>query len=308
MFNIANYPDRYVKASGDKTGFEDAHNLAAKFHKGGTIILEDDAQYFIDRQVVINPAHVHFHGGGSLVNVLHNGVAFLIDATGATNYKRDKSRSLGFVTVRLNGHKDSVGVHFDTAPSGDRSSSPLLQCFSIENAGVAAKLGRNAYLITFRDCNFGWNQLGIQRLKFDNNGEQIYFDGGSIYNGGRAFWFADRNGDMRFNNTSFDYNQQIGYTDTQIEFFGCHFESKSAVTTRKWQFEVDNGGNMTFHGGGLGLVDWNNGQLNAAQPPAEQLFTVWGQGGSFNSYGLKGVTPNHWTKSVCNKMENYKAI
>jgi len=308
MFTIGYYPDKYIKASGDTTGATDRANLAQMATTKGTWILDDDdAAYYINNTVTIDPTHIYFQGNGSVINALHTGTALKIDSTGSTNYKRAKARQIGHFTVRGNGNASSIGILLDTPSGGDRSSSPVLSNICIENFGVGSRIGANAYLVTYRDVDIGWCGVGLQRLTFANNGEQIKYDGGSIFNGnGRAFHFASSNGELRFFGTSFDYNNQIGYSDSIVEFHGPHFESNSARTTNRWQFEVDNGGTMSFFGGDCGLVDWNNGLIHPTLPPASHLFMVWGQGGAYYDYGLKCNFPQHYKVALCNKEGGYR--
>lgn len=305
MFTIGYYPDKYIKASGDVTGATDRVNLAQMATTKGTWILDDDAAYYINNTVTIDPTHVYFHGNGSVINALHTGTAIKVDSTGSTNYKRAKARSIGHFTVRGNGNAASIGVLLDTPSNGDRSSSPVLANMCIENFGVGSRIGANAYLVTYRDVDIGWCGVGLQRLAFANNGEQIKYDGGSIFNGVRAFWFGANNGELRFFGTSLDYNQQIGYTDAIVEFHGVHFESGSNQTTLKRQFEVDNGGTMSFFGGDCGLVDWNNGQINQTKPPSDYLFWAWGQGGAYYDFGLRCNFKQHYKVALCNTSNGY---
>jgi len=307
VFTIGYYPDKYIEPSGDTTGAADTALLNAMMLKKGTFILRDDGTYYINNTVTIDPTHVLLHGNGALINALHSGNAIKLDSTGSTNYKRAKARHIGEFTVRGNGNAASNGLLLDTPTGGDRSTSPSINNVCIENFGVGTRIGENSYLVTLRDVDIGWCATGIQRLNFANNGEQIKLDGGSIFNGGRAFDFKAPNGELRFFGTSLDYNKQIGYTDTIVEFHGVHFESNSANTTNKRQFEVDNGGSMTFIGGDCGLVDYNGGAINTALPPAPNLFTVWGQGGSYYDFGLKCNFAQHFTEKLCSVEGGYKS-
>jgi len=305
VFTIGNFPDKYIKPSGDITGATDTARINAALSQKGTFIFDDNGDYSTNNTVTIDPTSVYFQGNGSVFNAKHNGVAFKIDSTGSTNYKRAKGRSIGDFAVRGNGSATSNGLLLDTPIGGDRSSSPSINNVCIENFNVGVKIGTNAYLVTLRDVDIGWCATGLQRLVFSNNGEQILYEGGSIFNGGRAFWFGAPNGELRLVGTSLDYNQQIGYTDAIVEAHGCHFESGSNQTTLKRQFEVDNGGTMTFIGGDCGLVDWNGGAINLAKPPAPNLFTVWGQGGAYYDYGLKCNFAQHFTDKLCNIENGY---
>jgi len=306
VFTIGNFPDKYIKPSGDITGATDTARINAALSQKGTFIFDDNGDYTLNNTVPIDPTSVYFQGNGAKFNISGQAIAtaFLFDSTGSVNYKRASGRAIeNFVVIgSQNSSLENKALRLNTPTGGDRSTSAVFRNICTEGFGNPIFIGANAYCNSFENLSIrNYTNVGILRSSFNNNGESIAFSRCTIFNGARAFWFAGPNGELIFDQCRFDYNQQVGYSDAIVEFHGVHFESGSNQTTLKRQFEVDNGGTMSFFGGDCGLVDWNGGEINLAKPPAPNLFTVWGQGGAFYNYGLKIASEKqHFTDKLCN--------
>lgn len=228
------------------------------------------------------------HANGATVTVFVNYLtARCSDPNPIPNYKREYAHKISGFTIRgnnpVNGY--SVGL-FLNSPSeglGDVAASAVVDGVAIEYCGSGIFLGDNAYICKFRNVSIGWSSVGVERRTFTNNGENITFEAGAIFNSGRVYTFTGLNQDWRFDGTSFDYNGQIGFAyggNVTVEFHKCHFESGSGTTTGKWQFELDGAVKLRFVGGGIiSLVDYNNGAVNSSLPPKEYMFMMWGGGG-----------------------------
>jgi hypothetical protein len=284
--------------------------VAAKAAGGGTVWL-GNGTYTGDVTITFDPSCVSIEGADAIVDYsarTGNFIALTADATGSFNYKRGLSHALRGWILRGNSASGSVGLYLNT-PLGahDNSTTFNVENFVIERFGVNLDIGANCYICTFRGISLGWcvdNQ--IRRLSFTNNGENMSFFGGQIFNGGGvALNLRGSNQEWRFFGVSFDYNRQIMYTDAPVvEFHGCHFESawNNLSSLLNWQgvFEGDNSATIKFFGGEIGLT---NTQLTNI----DHFFKSWGTGGLYvEFYGCELPNSLHYKIALCNDMARIK--
>lgn len=284
--------------------------VAAKSAGGGTVWL-GNGTYTGDVTITFDPTCVSIEGADAIVDYsarTGNFVALAADATNSFNYKCGLAHALRGWILRGNSTAGSVGLYLNT-PLGahDNSTTFNTENFVIERFGVNLDIGANCYICTFRGLSLGWcieNQ--IRRLTFANNGENMSFFGGKIFNGGGvALNLRGSNQEWRFFGVSFDYNKQVLYTDAPVvEFHGCHFESAWANLSSllNWQgvFEGDNGATVKFFGGEIGLTSTQITNI-------DHLFKSWGTGGlNVEFYGTELPNSLHYKLGLCNDMSKIK--
>jgi len=282
---------------------------SAKAAGGGTVWL-GNGRYTGNTTITFDPNCVSIEGADAVVDYsarTGNFVALTADSTNSDYYKRGMAHSLRGWVLRGNSQAGSVGAYFNT-PLGAHVNSTVFNTenFVIERFGVNLDIGANCFICTFRGISLGYCvENHIRRLTFANNGENMSFFGGALYNGsGIALKLLGQNQEWRFVGTSFDYNKQIAYTDAAIEFHTCHFEASAAnlSSLQSWQgvFEGDNAASFKFFGGEIGLT---NTQLTNI----DHFFKSWGTGGlRVEFHGCEKPNSLHYKVALCNDMTRIK--
>jgi len=278
---------------------------AAKAAGGGTVWL-GNGRYTGNTTITFDPNCVSIEGADAVVDYsarTGNFIALTADSTNSDYYKRGMAHSLRGWVLRGNSQAGSVGAYFNT-PLGAHVNSTVFNTenFVIERFGVNLDIGDNCFICTFRGISLGYCvENHIRRLNFANNGENMSFFGGALYNGGgQALRLLGQNQEWRFVGTSFDYNKQICYTDGSIEFHTCHFEASAAnlSSLQSWQgvFEGDNGASLKFFGGEIGLT-------NTQITNIDHMFKSWGANGmTVEFHGIQLPSSLHYKVALCNDM------
>lgn len=139
-------------------------------------------------------------------------------------------------------------------------------------------IGRNAYIMSFRDCAFGnaANEI-LRRDGAANSGERITFDTCTFFNS-TSFWnIAGAASDFYFTNCSFDYpTYRWGFwVSGRAVFVGCHFEGRS---TSNPPFEFQDNTSMVFEACLFGIENANRDYLM-------QFYSDYGQVQMINCTG-----------------------
>jgi hypothetical protein len=257
-------------------------------------------------QIRLDPTRCSLIGDGAKLDFTSAGAidCLLVQAPltgGATQYGHGTQSIRG---VRFRGNSNQNGITLYTETNGsDLSSRITLRELDITGFGKGIRVRQNAFIIKGFSLDVYACTTCLYIENETNRAENMNFHGCTFFNSTNAFWFTGSNQDAFFFGCSFDYCTIFGYTDSLLEFHGCHFEKQPPQANER-PFQVDNGGAMKFFGGG---VSYSAGTVNA-----DYSFMVWGQGGSFilrdtlyttTGYGTSGIsnatnTGNSWFVST----------
>ena len=297
-------PGKFYPTPGGGSNAIQAAITAATSAGGGTVEL-GNTTWGMTGGITFDPTIISLVGDSATLDFSSIGNVRCISLTqGASGgaYKANlRQRVSG---IRFKGLNNTTGtlMYIGNPTANDSSSALTIEHCVFEHANIGVEVGDNAYLFRFISCSFGYVTNAISRLTFVNNGEAINYFGCVFFNSVRPLVLNGPNQDHYFYGCSFDYNGRVVYTDSTVEFHGCHFESNSATTAGQTQFETDNSGVLRFFGGGIGLV--HGGTL------PDYLFSAYPSNGggrfSLHDVSIDNYAGNQFNIALCNDMSRIK--
>jgi hypothetical protein len=210
----------------DTAAIQEAINAIVATASKGTLFFPAGT-YKITSSLTINVSYVSIFGESAVLNFssLTSGAALVVNTTVSPAY----SNSITFISgIKLIGNSTTgnvIGIQYTSTQ--DVSHISVDNC-NINTFGVGESFETNSYLISHKNTDIWDCTVGIQNLSgFANNGENISYVGGAIFNNGTNVIQNNSNGDMNFTNVSFDYPTvaQFSITAGELHFVNCHIEN-----------------------------------------------------------------------------------
>lgn len=296
----------YPASGGGSAAIQAAIDAAAAVGAGSVEL--GNAIWSMTGGITIDPTRVSINGDGAVLDFSTLGdVAYVTytQTSGVAQKKEAKHRSRGFA-IKGPGKGTGTALRLQTPTGSDYSTELFAESIVIHGCKRGISFGENAYLCRFLNVQAFECSTVYYREATTNNGEAMNFHGCLFHDSDKVLQLNGSNQDHYFYGCSFDYNKQIGYTDSLVEMHGCHFESRPSLTNGLTQFEADNGGIFKFFGGTISLCGTDGSNV----PPA-YLATLYpsNNGGKFSTYETD-IAPGQFTTALVNQsglVGNYRS-
>jgi hypothetical protein len=193
------------------------------------VVYVPSGTYKINSSLTVNISFVSIWGESATLNFssLTSGAALVINSTVSPPYANAITSISGLQLVGNSKAGSVKGIQYTS--STDVSHVSVDNC-SINNFGVGESFETNSYLISHKNTDVWACTIGVQNLTgFANNGENISYIGGAIFNNGTNVVQNNGAGDMFFTNVSLDFpdTAHISITAGNLYFANCHIEGGS---------------------------------------------------------------------------------